>query len=551
MLINLSNISKTLGARQLYRGLDFTVQPGEKVGLIGRNGVGKTTLFGIMSGNDPDYDGRIDRRRGLVVVSTLQEHAGHLDKTVMDYVLGELPEYAGLKHLLDTYPETMGEDMKKISEYTRALERFSELGYFEIESDVTGELTGYGLPEELVGGPLGRLSGGQKRFVELAKVTVAQADLALIDEPTNHMDYLAKETFIRWLSGTRMAVAVVTHDRDVLHTVDRIVELKEHGALSFKGNYDTYLTQNSLATTQAIGDYEAAQKRLVKIDKQIREARAKKAGWSGTADKTNPFMLLERRLVKEKEELLATMKKPDFWIDQESVGQLQDRMVEKYDRYKAKNIRLGMGGAHRFRQLVKVQDLSLGYGEPLFAGVSFSLSVGDRLRLHGRNGAGKSTLLKHLIAMTGGARPDSHKFGGEVALDPKLAIGVYEQEVEPDLLEVQLGDAVTRVYQAAKQPISDQRIRQVLSDYLFDPRQDLNLKIGQLSGGQKARFQLIAMLASNPNLLILDEPTNHLDLPSIEELEKALDKYEGAVLFVSHDTYFSRNVGGHTVQIGG
>jgi ATP-binding cassette subfamily F protein 3 len=550
MLINLSNISKTLGAKQLYRGLDFTVQPGEKVGLIGRNGVGKTTLFGIMSGADSDYNGQIDRRRGVVVVSTLQEHADHLDKTVMEYVLGELPEYTKLKHIIDTHPETMGEDMKKIEEYTQALDRFGELGYFDIEAEVTEELIGYGLPAELVEGPLRNLSGGQKRFVELAKVTVAQADLALIDEPTNHMDYVAKATFIKWLQKTDLAVVVITHDRDVLHVVDRIAELKEHGAASFRGNYDAYLKQNSMSTTQAITDYEAAQKRIVKLDKQIAAARAKKAGWSGTADKTNPFMLLERRLMKEKDELLTNMKKPDFWIDQESVNQLQDRMVQKYDRYKAKNIRLGMSGSHRFRQLVKVSELSLGYEKPLFDGINFELSVGDRLRLHGRNGAGKSTLLKFLIAQAASQKPVCRKFEGEVVLDPKLSIGTYEQEVEPELLAVPLGDAITRVYQAADQPISDQKVRQVLSDYLFDPRQDLNLKIGQLSGGQKARFQMIAMLASDPNLLILDEPTNHLDLPSIEELEKALAKYEGAVLFVSHDSYFSRNVGGETVKIG-
>lgn len=550
MLINLSDISKTLGAKQLYRGLDFTVQPSEKVGLIGRNGVGKTTLFGIMSGADSDYSGQIDRRRGLVVVSTAQEHIEHLDKSVMEYVLGELPEYAKLKQVIDTYPETMGEDLKKIEVYTQALDRFGELGYFDIENEVTEELVGYGLPAELIGGPLGNLSGGQKRFVELAKVTVAQADLALIDEPTNHMDYVAKNTFIKWLQKTQMAVVVITHDRDVLHVVDRIAELKEHGAASFKGNYDAYLKQNSLATTQAIGDYETAQKRIAKLDKQITAARAKKAGWSGTADKTNPFMLLERRLMKEKEELLTTMKKPDFWIDQESVSQLQDRMVEKYDRYKAKNIRLGMGGSHRFRQLVGAKELSLGYAAPLFDGVGFELAVGDRLRLHGRNGAGKSTLLKYLIAQAQGVQPASRSFGGSLELDPKLTIGVYEQEVEPHLLTAPLGEAIARVLQEAGQPVNDQRVRQVLSDYLFDPRQDLGLKIGQLSGGQKARFQLIAMLASNPNLLILDEPTNHLDLPSIEELEKALDKYEGAVLFVSHDSYFARNVGGQTVPIG-
>ena len=149
--------------------------------------------------------------------------------------------------------------------------------------------------------------------------------------------------------------------------------------VSFNGNYEAYLTQNGAATAKEIDSYENAKKRLVKIEKQIRDARARKTGWSGTADKTNPFMLLERRLSKERDELLATMNKPDFWIDQETIGQLQDKVVAKYEKYKSRNIRLRTGGEHRSRELIAVEDLSLGYTEPLFSGISFGLAVGERL----------------------------------------------------------------------------------------------------------------------------------------------------------------------------
>lgn len=550
MLINLSNIGKTIGAKKLYDGLNLTIQPGEKVGFIGRNGIGKTTLFGIMSGADHDYSGQIDQRRGLVIASTAQEHHGVGDRPVLEYVLENLPEYAALKHVIDTYPEKMGDDMRLISEYTDALARYGELGYYDIEQAVRTELAAFRIPPERFDGPMRDLSGGQKRMVELVKVTLSDADLALIDEPTNHMDYAAKEIFIDWLDKVKTAVVVITHDRDVLAHVDRIVEMKGHGIDSFPGNYEAYLSQNGANTAKEIGDYENAQKRLIKIEKQIREARAKKTGWSGTADKTNPFMLLERRLTKERDELLARMKKPDFWIDQQTVSEMQDKVVAKYEKYKSRNIKLRTAGEHRQRGLVAVDDLALGYGdEPLFEGIGFSLAVGERLRLHGRNGCGKSTLVKTILAAAANKKPPATIFAGDIEVNPKAVIGVYEQEIAAKYLNLPLGPAIREVYDDHGVPITDQKIKSILAEYLFDPQLDGRLEINRLSGGQKARFQLITMLAASPNMLVLDEPTNHLDLPSIEELERALEQYSGAILYISHDSYFASAVGGDVLEI--
>jgi len=550
MLINLLNISKTIGVKKLYAGLNLTIQPGEKIGLIGRNGIGKTTLLGIMAGSDPDYSGNVEKRRSLVIASTAQEHHDVMERPVMEYVLENLPEYAKLKHVIDTSPDTMGDDMDKISSYTDALGRFGELGYYDIEEKVRMEFEAFQLPAERLSGPMSALSGGQKRFVELVKVTLSDADLALIDEPTNHMDYVAKETFIKWLEAAEQAVVVITHDRDVLAKVDRIVEMKGHGVVNFPGNYEAYLKQNGAATAKEIDTYENAQKRLVKLEKQIREARSRKAGWSGTADKTNPFMLLERRLSKERDELLANLKKPDFWIDQETIDTLQDKVVAKYDKYKARNIKLRTHGEHRQRRLLAVNQVALGYEpKPLFQPVSFDLAVGERLQIHGRNGIGKSTLIKALLARAGNRPAASRLLSGTMEVDPKTVIGVYEQEIDSRYLHLPLAAAIARVYTDHDVAVTDQKIKQVLAENLFDPVQDGRLAIERLSGGQKARFQLIAMLCHNPNLLILDEPTNHLDLPSIEELEKALSRYAGAILYISHDSYFANNVGGELVEI--
>jgi ATPase subunit of ABC transporter with duplicated ATPase domains len=472
-----------------------------------------------------------------------------LEQPVLDYVLAGLPEYAKLHHIISHHPDIMGTDMKLIGEYTDALTRFGELGYYDIEQRARAELEAFQVPVERIDGPMRLLSGGQKRFVELVKVTLSDADLYLIDEPTNHMDYFAKDEFIKWLEDVEQSVVVVTHDRDVLAAVDRIVEMKPQGIINFPGNYEAYLKQNGAATAKAIDTYENGQKRLVKLEKQIREARQKKASWSGTADKTNPFMLLERRLTKERDELLLTLQKPDFWIDQETIGQMRDKVVAKYDKYKARNIRLRTQGEHRSRQVLAIEDLSLGYDQPLFAEITFDLAVGERLRLHGRNGAGKSTLVKAVLAAAADQRPPSTVYTGSITVDPKTVIGTYEQEIDEKYLGLPLSAAITRVYQDRGLEAGDRKIKQVMAEYLFDPVQDGRLEIRRLSGGQKARFQLIALLCHQPNLLILDEPTNHLDLPSIEELEKALDRYAGAVLYISHDTYFAQNVGGDTVEI--
>ncbi|HEY6736102.1 MAG TPA: ATP-binding cassette domain-containing protein, partial [Candidatus Saccharimonadia bacterium] len=500
MLLNLQDITKSIGAKTLYTGLSFAIQPGEKVGLIGRNGIGKTTLLGIMAGTDTDFSGTLDKRRGLIIASTTQEHHGMADKPVMEYILENQPDYARLKHIIDTYPEHMGDDMDKISAYSDALTRFGELGYYDIEAKAREELAAFQLPPERIDGPFGHLSGGQKRFVELVKVTLADADLALIDEPTNHMDYVAKQAFIDWLKDAKQSVVVVTHDRDVLAHVDRIVEIKARSVENFPGNYDAYLKQNGAATAKAIDSYENAQKRLIKLEKAIRDAKARKAGWSGTADKTNPFMLLEKRLTKERDELQATMTKPDFWIDQETLEQQQDKVVAKYDKYKARNIRLRTGGEHRARSLFEIDDLQLGYDRPLFEPVSFDLAVGERLQIKGRNGLGKSTLIKALLAQAAGAKPTSMVYSGAISLGAKTVIGLYEQELDEHFLSLPLGAAIKRVHDEAGQPINDQKVRQILADYLFDPMQDGRLDISRLSGGQKARFQLIKMLCANPNL---------------------------------------------------
>ena len=544
MILDVNITEKSFGPANLMPAIRFSVGDDEKVGLIGRNGVGKTTLFNILLGLDTDYSGEVIFRRGSSVVATAQEHHDNQAQTVMQYILSGLPEYASLSQIIETYPATMGDNLHKINQYTEALARFENKGFYQIEDQVERELTNFQIIN-MAHQPMSKLSGGQKRMVEIIKVMHAQAQLALIDEPTNHMDYLTKQIFLDWMRRTPEAMLIITHDRDVLSKVDHIIEIKDGKAFSYVGNYDAYLAQNTVATASGMNEYEVSRRQIENLRKRVQYARSKKASWTGTADKRNPFVVMERRALKEIKEL-EQITKPSFWIDQSSVAELDYKQAERYAKYKARNIRVGLdeGSARGKRILAQVDDLSLGYGSPLFQEVNFILHDSDVVELRGRNGAGKTTLVKTLLGQS-----SAEILAGEVWLDPQVRVGVYEQEVAQHYFNLPLRQAVERVYLDRNLSVTETKVRQILSNYLFTEA-DIATPVRQLSGGQKARLQIIAMLANDPQLLILDEPTNHLDLPSIEELENALEKYSGAILFISHDNYFRRRLGGRVVQIG-
>lgn len=583
MIADITITEKSFGPKALMHGIKFSIDAKEKIGVIGRNGVGKSTLFGILADIDKDFTGDVIYKRGTVVVATAQEHHDMGDTTVLQYVLSGLPEYAELSHIIETYPETMGDDMKKIEQYTQALQRFDDKGFYRIEEQIERELDNFQLPG-VTHRPFTSLSGGQKRLVEVVKVMHSDADLALVDEPTNHMDYVAKAQFIDWMKQAPEAMLVITHDRDVLKEVDRIVELKDGESVSYKGNYDAYLKQNAVSTGSQMNEFEMIEKRIVNLKAKVIDYQRlkEKSRNPGTIQK---FKRLEEISRKELAELQAK-EKPTFWIDKASAADLNYKVAAQYDKFKAKNIRMNLKNdeSRSKHVLVSAKDLALGYGDtPLFEGINIDLREGEALELRGRNGAGKTTLIKTLLEssrsttlaskylqpkseltsgpdLTLGAKPFASEggrkgeqeivvFSGEITLDKHARVGVYEQEVSPRYFDLTLEQAIEKMYLDRDLSITDTKIRGLLSDYLFTDA-DRSIPLARLSGGQKARFQLIAMLANDPELLILDEPTNHLDLPSIEELETALKAYAGAILYVSHDGYFRQAIGGDVVQIG-
>ena len=550
MIADIHITEKSFGDKTLMKDVKFSVDDGEKVGVVGRNGVGKSTLFGILAGTDNDYTGEVVFRRGITIATTAQEHHGLGEQTVMAYILSGLPEYPELKKIIDEYPLTMGDNMRKIEEYTQALERFDQKGFYQVEEKIERELSNFQL-DGFGNRKISSLSGGQKRLVEIVKIMHSEAHLALIDEPTNHMDYVAKQQFIDWMnSQPHQAMLIITHDRDVLGQVDRIVEIKDGQAVSYRGNYDAYLKQNAQATTAGMNNFEQIEKRIVNLKQKVLDYQRlkEKSRNPGTIQK---FKRLENEARAELAEL-SEMEKPTFWIDKESASQLDYKSAERYGKFKSRNIRLSMKDASSRSQhvLVRAENVAVGIGERiLFEDVNIDLREGEAIEIRGRNGAGKTTLIRMILASGKSFDGGPVLYSGDIFLDPQVRIGVYEQEIDERYLSDPLEKAIEKLYMSRDLSISDTKIRQLLADYLFTDA-DRMTPLARLSGGQKARFQIIAMLANDPQLLVLDEPTNHLDLPSIEELETALAKYSGAILYVSHDNYFREKLGGKVVQIG-
>ncbi len=544
---------KTMGSKLLLSRFELRLERGEKVGFLGRNGTGKTTLMNLINGTDEDFDGEIKLPKNLQLMTTSQEHTDlhKADVLTLNYITAKLPKFASLHHILESYPKHISDNPKKMEVYSDALQEFSDLGYYNVENSLAKYFDSYQLDESLLNNNFSTLSGGQKRLAELIAIQLAEPAVALLDEPTNHMDYVGKAAFISWLKNTKSAVLVISHDRYVLEAVDRIVELKDKKAHSYKGNYNAYLAQNATKTSNSINEYEITQKRIDNIKEQIRYARSRAPGYRGKAGK-NPWVVMRERLERELAEIMDKNQKPSFWIDKESAKNLSVKTTNSYHKYKAKNISISSSKTeHGNSSLIALDGISLGYqGVPLFKDCRFSLTADDRLHIVGRNGAGKTTLINAIRDASENKKPETLIGKGFIEINPALRLSNYEQEIGPELLNLSLYDAIDKILRDKEIPSTHQAIFRLMDNYLFNPIIDKDVLVNQLSGGQKARLQLIRLLAGKPNLLILDEPTNHLDLPSIEELETHLKSYTGAILYITHDSYFASNIGGKTLHIG-
>jgi len=507
-LVQINNLEKVLGERHLFEKLAFSIEPGERVGLIGNNGEGKTTLFKMIVGEMTPDAGDINIPRGTKIGYLKQDVVLDPKNTVIDeaeLAFADLHDVAHhMRELEHQMAEVEGEKLEAVlKEYEDAQHKFDDLGGYAFRHRLEATLLGVGLEQAVWETNVEKLSGGQRSRLALAKILIAEPDLLLLDEPTNHLDLVAIEWLENYLSSFPGAVLMISHDRTMLdRTANRIVWLTGMKLKSYPGNFTAFLQQKELEELSQIRARELQQKDIAKQAEFIRRFKA--------GQRAREAAGREKRLNR----LLAS--------DQvvQAVTQRRDMAVSFTNNARAGD------------QLLRVEDLAKSFGDKkLFSGVTFNVKPGQRIGILGPNGSGKTTMLKCLL---GQIEPDA----GTVRWGTNLTIGYYDQRL--DQFDPQ--DTIyEHLHGSTDNAATDKLIRDVAGSLLFG-QDDVEKHMGSLSGGERARVALAELMLEKPNVILLDEPTNHLDIRSAGALEQTLLNFEGTLLVVSHDRYFLKQI---------
>jgi ATPase subunit of ABC transporter with duplicated ATPase domains len=510
-MISLSNVCKQYGAQVLLVDASFYLGPGEKVGLVGPNGAGKTTIFRLMMGEEYPDDGIVEKPRDTTIGYFRQDIGDAKGRTVLAETIAGAGEVAGLGDelvALEARMEAADDDLEKVMErYGEVQARYQELGGYELAARAQSILAGLGLSQEQVSADIGRLSGGWKMRVALARILLARPDVLLLDEPTNHLDLesiLWLETFLREYPG---AVMMTCHDRDVMNRVVRkIVEIDGGTVRSYTGDYDFYEGARQLEAARREAEYERQQAMLAKEMRFVDRFRAQAA----------KAVQVQSRLKK---------------LDKIERVEPPRRLVERNFEFR-KAPRSG-------DDVIKVAGVRKAYGNRVVHdGLSFIVQRGERWAVMGENGAGKSTLLK---MMAGVLDPDA----GSAQLGAAVQLGYYAQH------QMELLDGTRTVIEELQHhaPAANLGTLRNLAGAFGFHGDDIEKPIRVLSGGEKARLVLAKLLYDAPNLLVLDEPTNHLDQVTKRAIVRALAGYEGTIVFVSHDRAFLRSLSNRVLEL--
>ena len=500
MLFRLSDVYKSYGTQDVLRGLSMQVNPGEHVGLVGRNGSGKTTMFRLIDGQEQPDQGDVIRARGVRLGFLAQHIHFEAGTTVHESALaafGHLQQIEHEMHELEHRMAEAGADLDAVLErYSDLQHQFEREGGFAYAAKAESILQGLGFDRESWSLETDKLSGGQQNRLGLARLLLAEPDVLLLDEPTNHLDVNAVEWLEEFLQASTAGFVIISHDRYFLdRCCKRIVELENGRASSYTGNYSDYLVEREERRDSQRRAYDNQQQLIAKTEEFIRRNLA--------GQKT--------KQAKSRRKMLEKLERVDAVRGEQSSGDFRLQKIERT-------------GNH----VLMVEDVSIGYGAKVLArDISFILRRGECLGIIGPNGSGKTTFLKTILKKI-------PAIAGDVRWGTKVQVGYYAQQLE-DLDD--RNEIIMELRRVAPSSATAGELRGFLAKFLFTG-DDVYKHVRDLSGGEKGRLALAKLIYSRVNVLVLDEPTNHLDIPSREALEEALDAYEGTIVTISHDRYF-------------
>lgn len=508
-LIQLEDIWKSFGAYDVLTGIHWQIDPGDRIGLVGPNGCGKTTLLRLITEESLPDRGQLHRQRDLNIGFLTQEPTFDPECTVMDAALDAFADILALQHRLQDLEKTMAEGKNfdaVLNDYGHLRDQYEHMGGYATEARAKAILFGLGFCETDLKLSTQVLSGGQKNRLALAQLLAREPDLLLLDEPTNHLDLQAIEWLEYFLLDYAKAFVIISHDRTFLErTVTKIVDLEQGVVEQYSGTYSFYIHEKEQRRAQQQKAYRAQQAHIERTEEYIRRNIA--------GQKTRQAQSRRRALEK--------LDRVERVVEQRDIALKFDAATRGGDR------------------VLQVENLTKAYPDrPLFADLNFTLWWGERLGIIGPNGSGKSVLLKIFMEQLA---PDS----GRVIPGKGLEIGYYaqtRQDLNPNLSVLEEIWSLT--------PNSPEvEIRNFLGAFLFSG-DDVERETGSLSGGEQSRVALAKLMRSPLNLLVLDEPTNHLDIASRHVLENALETFEGTVIAVSHDRYFLNRLVNRLIVLG-
>jgi len=516
----LDNATQYFGGQLVFEKLSWEIYHDARIGLVGPNGVGKSTILKFLAGVDEPKEGGAFITRGVRIGYLPQEPEFDLARTVMEEALDASPTLAALERELERLNAQMADpgiynDERKLQRvldaHAHAVSAFEDKGGLNFDNRVRSTLRGLGFDEASLKLQLSALSGGQKKLVGLAKLLIEQPELLLLDEPDNHLDLNGKAFLEKLIADYPGAVVIVSHDRYLLDIVaEEIVELEDGLLTHYVGNYSEYAFEKKQRLLKQQQMFEIQQHEIQRLEFSIRRLM----GWG--AGQNEKFVRRARSMQKR---------------------------LEKIDRIdKPRLNRKGMGlslSAHRrgSNKVLEIKELRKSFdGDEVLRGADLLVWHRERVGLIGANGAGKSVLFRCIL---GSEKPDR----GVLIVGPSTTIAYYAQEHQTLNYNATLAEELRGV-----RAMVDRELYSLMGRFLFTPG-DAKKKISQLSGGEKARVQVAKLMMQGANFLLLDEPTNNLDIRSSEILESALDDYDGTVLMISHDRYFLDNVADRIVEL--